>query len=141
MAISLSKLVLIFDLNCIFCLAKKVDIISCPNDIIMTVNSLIRSHFVSWPEPIFLGKNGERLPTTCSRSANGSDFYLGVESVWCYNSNFPSSKCEFKVDIKGVLRPLICMRKIISIVLEALRCTTILNVVVSLYDLVLYEKL
>lgn len=108
----------------------------------MTVNSSIRSHFVSWPEPIFHGRSGERLPITCSRPANGSVFNLGVESVVCYHSGYPSSKCEFKVDIRGVLLHLfICMCKVISKMFEALRRITTLNAVVSLYDLVLYEKL
>lgn len=146
MALALSRMALIFYLNCIFCVAKNADIISCPNDTIMTLNSSIRSHFVSYPEPIFHGRNGERLPTTCpvNRPANGSVFNLGVETVVCYtgNSDNPGSKCEFKVDIRGVLLHLfICMCKVISKMFEALRHLTTLNAVASLYDLVVYEKL
>lgn len=85
------------------CTEKTVDVLRCPTDVTLRANSPVRRRAVHWPEPEFIGRDGSKLESSCTKK-NGTEFATGSTKVDCFPAGMTGAGCSFIVNVVGTLQ-------------------------------------
>ena len=85
------------------CTEKTVDVRQCPDDVTVQANSPLRRRAVHWPEPEFMGRDGDMLESRCTKNS-GAEFAVGSTKVDCFPAGMTAAGCSFIVKVVGMLQ-------------------------------------